>query len=354
MSAAEQASEKYLGQNHLKDLNVIAPKINVDKLVSLINEANQLLEHCVKKYSFDILASKEGFYKQLSTIIQVVEIDTDHQKILALSHKINEEVKQCSADLALMNAALTPLSAIYNNQDYLTSILPDADEYARTVPRIVGVVQVATLKRESIANAISQAKAVELELVHFSDSTMFQIREGLSRVGDITELKKSVQETIHNKLQLAERTLSYASLISASSMGVVGIALVFGLIGFPMPINQIGAGASFVFVMFIFSLSMAATAGYMIYAQAQKKLVFGHEFNSMIKGVSTVASVLLGLSGLLLYLDRNSFEFFQLFPIASICLAIAGGFFAVFGLFAKRQSKTTQLEMLGYKTRICK
>lgn len=352
MSAVERASEKYLGQNHLKDLNTIAPSINADKLVLLVNSANELLEHCVGKYSFDVLSAKTGFQKQFSTVIQVLEIDKDQKKINELSHKIQKEIEQCTADLEKMNACLTPLSEIYADEKYLTTIIPDQDEHARIAPRIVGVIQVATLKRETIMNAITQAKKVEFELINFADTTMFQIREGLSRIGDTSEMLLNVQETIHKRLEVSEKTLNIASMISVGSMGGVAGAVIFGLVGFPLPINQIGAGASFVFVLFILSLSLCATVIHMIRNSSKGQMVFGKQFNGMVKKVSYFALFLFALSSGLLYLDRDSFAFYQLFPIASMILLSAGAFFGISSVLAKKHTKKVYDQMLEYKHRI--
>jgi hypothetical protein len=353
MNDAEIASEKYLGQNYLRDLNAIVPKINSETLAFLINDSNDLLETCNAKYSFDILNSKDDFDKKINVLFQIIEIDSDQAKINDLSQKVQQAIVELEAQVKELNKSLEPLSEIYLNEEYINNIIPDELEQSRLIPRIVGVVQIATLKRETIYKMIKQARDVEYDLINFSDTTMFQIREGLSRVSNTDKVFNEVTSEVSFRLNESVNKLKLLSFNNFICIAFLAIAFIFGVIGFPLPSDTVGTSITFTFTIFIFSLGLLSTALYLFFSKNQiLDIDVKKQYVNYIKFYSLIGVISLILSSFLISINNQNFDFYQFFPLITISIFVLGVSSFIGGSFFSNKLNKTKNKMLSYQTRL--
>lgn len=320
LAEVEVASEKYLGHNHLKILNQTVPQINADALVEAIHDANNHIEELVNKYSIQRLENGDLFMRKLNMLIQVKDVEKDivllnelQTKLAALRIKAQHELEQFSEPLQ-------KLQEVFQNKDYIDHVLPNQAEYNRLFPKIIGVIQVAELKKNTITNAIQHAKDTEVELVGFADTTMFQIKENINHFGSKELLEDDVVSGMAKRLSTTLAGLKASSLAFNGGVALGGIALFFGLFGLPIPENSLNGRASFSFTIFIFGVSFIVATLYMIVQELRSQNKFGEKYLKTLLTTLSCSVGFTGVSGILIKMDSSLYTFYQLLPMYMIVL----------------------------------
>lgn len=340
LSGVEVASEKYLGHNHLKILNQTVPDINADALLEAIQEANNNIEEMVSKYSIERLENGDMFMRKLSMLIQVKDVEKDIVVLNGLQLKLASLRIKAKNNLDKFIQPLKELQAVYQEKDFIDNVLPNQDEYNRLFPKILGVIQVAELKKNSIENAIQQSKDVEVELTGFSDTTMFQIKENINRFGSKELLESDVNSGMSKRLITTQAGLKVSSLAFNGSLALGGIALFFGLFGLPIPENSLDGRASFSFTLFIFGVSFIIATIYMIIQEMRSNNKFGEKYLKTLLTTLTLSVGFTATSGILIKLDSSLYVFYQLVPIYMLILVLVAAISGVLGFFYLRTLKS--------------
>lgn len=338
----EIKSEKYLGHNHLKTLHETVPNINADKLVDAIHEANKLIDHLLDKYSVERLEKGSEFIRKVHMLIQLKDIKRDVEVLACCQEELESLRKRAEADLSTFIHPLTELKSAYEDEDYIKNILPEQDEYNRLLPKIMGVIQIADLKKQSIENAIQNSKNVEVELTGFADTTMFQIKEYMSRFEDKHILEENVVLQLQSNMQRTQRVQNLSTILLHVGSIVTAMALFLGVLGFPVPVKSLSNAASLTFTFYFFSLSFVlATLVTLVKEWFVKATTTGYDetYIPLLMAILFGSLTCMGVFSFVIRRFETQYAIYQLIPSAAIPTLICSISLTVVALFFRRECK---------------
>lgn len=352
ISEVEKASEKYLGHDHLQVLNRVVPSVDTDDFVELIARGNQQLDYLLFKYNTQKLEKCNPFEKKISILIQTNEIEQDILLLKKIQSELQVRRNIAKTKLAEFTPALEGLRAAYKDEKYIDSVFPNKDEYARLYPKIMGVVQIADLKKQTFNHVIQQSENLELEITVFTDTTMFQIKEYLSRYGAKKLLTTEVKDTLYKKIDIQQKILNVASLTSTMGIAVLLCAAFMTLIGFPVPENALSGRASFTFSMFVFGISFIVSSAWMLLKELYGERKKGGAYTKTLVHALVGSIAFSVTSGIFIKLDSESYSFYQVLPLYGILVFVLALLSTVGSFIYKRKAHQIKDTLIDAKYRL--